>query len=511
MGNRALRTSVLLSLLWLSSLGNRAAAADRVDSLVRFLPANSNGLVVVRVAELLNSPRGQQEDWRGHDELFLAGSDSVPAWIDVIVIGTAFQPGHMGDDWSAAVLPLPAKTTVESIANFEGKPLQSIGDTPAFYSQRYGYVLQLSPGIAGVMSPAQRQNTARWIREVRSRRQSALSDYLGQAARRSDQIVMALDMFEMFDPDVIRKRLESIPTLRGQAEELRRCADTLRGLRGVTFTANVVNDTEARLAIDFSSPLTLAAARLKQVFLDFLDEEGAQLADFKESTASLQGNSLILTTQLSDQGLRRIMSLGVSPCPYQPDLAARAPAPTTLNEASSNQADMKGASQRYYASISRVIDDLSTRLSLATQDAIAIWIEQDAMRIENLGTRDVDPDLMKFGADVSGRLRAITASLRGTRVAVDTEQQTLTYNVRVNTMPVGRWGGGWYGWPRTYGWGANMVPYYQTESNLAEVRANQAQAIREGAAQREQIWQSIIEGRAAIRQQMLQRYGDGFK
>ncbi len=505
---RFLRTCVF----WLLALtvGNHGMAAEQVESLLRFLPTASNGLVIVRVNELLNSPRAQRENWRKNEDRFLAGADAIPAWVELIVIGTAFQPGITGDDWSAAVIPLPANTTVESIAGYEGIPLQSIGKTPAFYSPRNGYVIQLANGVAGVMSPAQRQNAARWIREVQSARRSPLSDYLEQAARQPDQIVMALDMLDMLDPDVLRRRLEAAPALQGKADDVRRVVDGLQGLRGMTLKVNVRNNTEAQLTVDFSAPPPLPASELKALFLNMLSDEGAELAEVNDALASVQGNALLLSLQLSDQGLRRIMALGLAPFPNQPGNAPAAAGPTNASGSAAASEQTKTATRKYFASVGRVLDDLGTRLSLTSQ-TVAIWIDQGATTIDNLPTRDVDADMLRFGADVSSKLRALNASLRGTRVAVNTEQQTLTYNVQVGAVPVSGWGRSWYGWPRAYGWGSTMVPYYQTQSNLADVRQNQAQAIRAGEGEREKIWQSITDSRAAIRLQMIQRYGEGFQ
>src|SRR5262245_470997 len=105
-----MRNQQLLSLkglvLALTFASIHVQAAENLDSLLPYLPPTSNTLAVVRVREILESPRAKQEGWREQSVKFLAGADAVPVWVDALALGGHFYPGDT-ENWSASVLLCP--------------------------------------------------------------------------------------------------------------------------------------------------------------------------------------------------------------------------------------------------------------------------------------------------------------------------------------------------------------------------------------------------------------------
>jgi hypothetical protein len=88
---------------------------------------------------------------------------------------------------------------------------------------------------------------------------------------------------------------------------------------------------------------------------------------------------------------------------------------------------------------------------------------------------------------------------------VSTDQGRLVVNYDVTPGQVGGWGpGAWFG-------GATYTPStWHATSNLQEVRAKQAEAIQQGADEREQIWQAVEADRDQMRRKMLAAFGEDF-
>jgi hypothetical protein len=61
-------------------------------------------------------------------------------------------------------------------------------------------------------------------------------------------------------------------------------------------------------------------------------------------------------------------------------------------------------------------------------------------------------------------------------------------------------GGGGFG-----GFGFN-IPETQYQDNFGEIRGKQAEVIKQGAAEREKLWQTIDADTSTIRQKMVERY-----
>jgi len=498
---RYLQILTLCCVLAFATRSNFAPAAEPIESLLRYLPASANGLVVVRVKELLASPRAVREKWSENSGRFLAGADTIPHWVEVFVMGSQVHPGS-DDGWTATVVPLPPPISLATLAKSENIAVVSLGGASAALS-RDSYYLELAPQVLGVMSPAHRQDAARWARDARLATDPQLSPFLQQAVQLPGQIVMALDTQDMLDPSRVEARLKACVALRDQPDAIGSLRDAVVGMRGVTFRADIKEETEARITFVFADPLPSAAVALKDVFLEFLVDEHLMVPDLRESQARIDGKELLVSVTLSDPALRQIMSLVMAPYPAQPaDVQATTEPPTKEDAAE----ERKRLNRGFYAAVQRALGDLqrSVKLSFTNPDLAtqAGWVERAIGKIDYLSLKGVDPELAKYSAEVTAKLRAVSASLRGMAVSVNTAESTLTYRVEPRMV------GGYYRGRR--GWGASIAPTYNVQSNLAEVRKEQAAAVTSSVADREKIWQAMANDHAAIRELMLERYGEDF-
>jgi hypothetical protein len=96
-------------------------------------------------------------------------------------------------------------------------------------------------------------------------------------------------------------------------------------------------------------------------------------------------------------------------------------------------------------------------------------------------------------------------------IKVNTLEKSVVYYV--DARPAYRsgfewwWGGARTAWrPYTYG---QPVDVHVT-SNLQQVREKQSEVVAGSAPERDQIWRMIHDERAAMRRQMIGKYGDAF-
>ena len=93
------------------------------------------------------------------------------------------------------------------------------------------------------------------------------------------------------------------------------------------------------------------------------------------------------------------------------------------------------------------------------------------------------------------RLRAIAASLRGEVVDVANLEKKIGYGVSVGTAP---------------GWGWRPQPFVWIDTNQAQIRARQQEAIEKGETTRQEIWKTIETQTADIRSRMGQKLKTAF-
>ena len=503
-----MRRSAMILVLCLVCGAQTVHASDGGANLLKYIPDDANVIGVIRVAGILASPRAKAEGWaERQQEQFLAGAALVPPWVETVAIGAHTQPGMEPAGWTVMLLQRPKPVQMALVAEHEKSTVEQIAGHDVVFSARGAYFVGIPRDVIAIRSPAFRQDTARWIRSISRERESSLSPYLIEAAASAEHIVLAIETRDMADPQRLRERLQASPALSGASIDA--VHRLLLGLRGVRFTATVTDQTLARFWFDFSEPPAADAEFIKSLFLEFLNDQGALLPDLAEATADVSGRSVVLAANLSDDSLRRILSLltlpnlehaAESPEATQPE-GQRAEGQPESQRIRSAEHDVR-SSLRYLTAIERMLADLKRSLQRAKEyERTAKWHETFAEKLDRLPIAGVDPELLEYGGRVSSHLRGVAASLRGQAVEVNTQQRSVTWNVSVDPGYVAAswWGGAGY-----------RAPTWHATSNLEQVRQQQAEAISRGAEQRLGIWQIIDDETAAIRRSMSHRYGAAF-
>jgi hypothetical protein len=387
------------------------------------------------------------------------------------------------------------------VAAHERSTIQTIAGKPATLSPRNAYIAQIETNILGVISPAVRQQVSRLIRSgaLEGGSGSGLSEYLTESAGDSkSQIVLAMDLAEIFEPDMLKTRIAATSTAKSRISSISRLTELCMSLRGIRLGITIGEQTDAKLSIDFGIDVGKDGDAVKFLLLEALQDLGASIDALEGSKVSTQGKSVHLTAKFEDEDLRRVMSLVTSPhSGGMEKTAAPEPSAGTAPRVSSE------ASSKYFRAVDQILSDLQKANSRATDYArTATWHANFANKIDQLSTTAVDEQLVQFGQWVSANLRALAASLQGEAIDVNTIQQTLTYN-NFNITPSTYNGGLWVG--------SYSNPWVTATSNLETVREKQADAIRAGAKDRDQVWVIIGEERAKVLDAMRQKFGREFE
>lgn len=477
---RSLLSLVCLSFVLAGNLG-RAAAAEPADLLPMF-PENFNSVAVVRVKEALATKRAAREGWQADQSSdFLAGA--VPPWIDLLVRVSHIHPGQgMDGQWSAALVESTQDFSLPEIAGTEKGTPEMLRETPVVMTNRNSYFVGLQPKLLGIYAPAYRQDVGNWIDRVRTKKTADIVGYLDDALKQTrGHVVLAMDCRDLFEPSFIRYRLEGAKGLQGKSPTDVQTMETLfRGLRGVRSQVTIDETIQWEVALDFDQPVGAEATLVRDVFAEFLDDMGTTLDEVAGALVSTEGNSVVLRAELSDFGLRRIMTLITSPQGGRKDVAKKNP------------------DRDYFVDLEKILNDLQGSAKKASDAAkVASWCENYAKKIERSSTTGVDPMLINYGQTLATRLRALGASLRGTKLQVDTLQNSVTWDVHYQPGYVSA---GWW----SVGYQPDVV---NTTSNLREVREKQAQAVLAGQSERESVWAMIDADREGVRRKLRAKYG----
>jgi hypothetical protein len=460
-------------------------AGPPTAELLNKLPENTNSIVVINVLEIIKTPRGVREGWGKNNQQveFLAGAIPIYPSVERVVIGSQFEPHSPGKSWYAGLIALNKPVSMEKLAERHQSTVEDLGGDKAVFSQRVGYLVRFSDDLLGVMGSNDRQTVSRWIRAAKASEKPTIAFYLRQAAAKhpTAHIFMAIDTDDLINPKGLRLALLESTLFQGN-DKLREYVERyIARLRGVRFVAQIGDQIRGKFILDSPVEATKDLEVLKPFFIERLTKIGAELEDLTAASITMQDTSVILELNLSDSDLMKIMSVMSSPLlnPNPEDVETLKLSPDGVSVP---------LSMRYYQSVNKILDDLVKQNKKATDyTKAALWQDMYAKKIGQLSVLHVDKDVLRYGADVAGRLHATADSLRGVPIQVDKLEG------QVYWMQSGGWGLRWWG-------GGNI------DTNIPQVQLAQIDVIKKDDENRKKLWEQIDNERASIRSKMAERY-----
>jgi hypothetical protein len=476
-----LRAAVAVCLLTLVVSNGRAADLD--DLLAR-LPESANTVCVVNVKAMRNlssdSPDGFQ---------IVAGT-IVPPPVDIIVYCTHLTPGELNTRKTCGVFKLNRNATINDVMSRTSGSITEFSGTQVIVNPTRGYYAMFGPDLVGFARQVTRQEFARWYQFARSNEKVVVSKYLAGAVNGSDALMVgAIDMENQLDPMRVHDKLVLSKTMEGFGkEDVEKMAALISGMRGITMTVRGKALDEAEVRFDFAEPIGDRADVVKFLFSETIDNMGVSLREFKAGSAVADGNTVKLTTKLSDDGLMVIMSMFMPPVP--------SPKPPAEPKMESNGVSL-ASTQKYFNRVNQIIDDVRKKTkNVVSADDLATTIDRynkahmqfdtAAKQIENVPPRYVDADMVKYAEGAANKLRVLAASMHGVVVDVDALQSGMAY-----LATGGLWGG-------------------SIDSNVTAIRQKQAEAVAADANRRNEILLTLDSDRREILRLMNDRYKTDF-
>jgi len=475
--------SILLTIL------NQSFAAQ-LEQLANRVPETANSLVVINVKAAYASRLARAQNWKQQGlEAHQAGITAIPSGADDVLMAAEIDFELMKPQWEIAVARVQQVPAMQDIAARSGGRLDRLAGVRAVERPNDSFVVNLGPKLIGAMSPANRQQVIRWVRKSQRRQSPELSPYLGEAlqvAERSDnQIVLALDLHGIFAAAEIAANLDNKQDLiKDEQDNIDTLSQAIASIRGIRLEVELANPAQGRLAIDFAQDVALLQNVAKPLLLNVLADHGAKIDDLEDWQAKVDGKSIELSGELSQSGLRRVLSVLSSPVG---PMAAPAGAGSTSD-------DIADASQRYFQSVIHYLDDLFVSdFQPQSLFQARTWVERYARKIGDLDAHQVDPDVVAFAGSVQDYLNEIVSVVDRTQKRTDLREVTLYQAGQRRFNRYGAFGG------------YVEKPYVARDRAIA-----QADESNQGLIQVDAIVRDLRAISAQTRKTMTDRYGRQF-
>lgn len=461
-------------------------AAAQLDQLVLRVPSAANALVIVNAQSLHAHIQSVGDDWEG------AGQTAPLAGVQWYLQAAELDYEFMQPLWEVSVSALPQAPTMEQIAAASGGRADRLAGSVTVERPNDSYVVAFGPRVLAVMSPANRQQVARWIREAKTRKAPALSPFLTDAVRIADagpaQIIVAFDLGGVLAPEEIEHALAKSPALTAAGVDPNGAAELLGNLSGLRLNIQWRDDAfHGELVVEFSQSPAALAKVAQPLLLEILAKRGANVGALEQWTSSVRGNAIVLEGVMTSSGLRRVASILSSP--VGPASAAPAPSAQTVSPESVTGA----ASQAYFRAVTGYLDDLfGGNIRPQSLYQIQVWVDRYARQIQDLNTQNVDPDVLAYTSNVIVLLGEIGSEMQRAQMRSDIREST------VDGPGFNRYGR--YG---AYG-------YFEKGYVARDIALAQADEASQGLAAMQQIVGELHQLSDQTRQAMSQRYGIQF-
>lgn len=441
----------VLCVTWISL--SPVAGGGEFQTLLKPIPEDANALVAIDVERMFNSALAKAENWRQkYADVYAATPLVLPPNAEKFLLASEMDIEFMQPAWEIASMFLTDNPSTQEIVELTGGVTDSFFGTDAVWTGQQTCVARFDPNVYAAFFPATRQSAARWIRKTLGVGSTQLSPYLmqtvGEAENSPAQVVMAFDLEHIVHGEEIRAAVDRSELLGDLDKD--QVTQLFTTLRGVTMGVRVSDKITGKVSIDFAEDTAILADVAKPLILAMLSGAGAMLDEFENWSGKADAKRLVLQGNLTDAGMRRLLSLmGLhSPLvrhgdPQSPDPAPapgsqeskpqtndrpdeprsldspRAPEPPPVQDrgeigdpaaTSVSEATMGRATADYFRSVKRQTSDLLQRDPKSIAD-VALWIDSATRKINRLPTRNVDPEMVAFGQEVTaGMQQAISVA-----------------------------------------------------------------------------------------------------
>jgi len=499
----------------LATIGFTASAsAASFGDMVKHVPGDANVVVLFNVQQILDSPMAKSGGWKeSHDQAFAAGMVFLPPTATRFIMASRMDMETFTPIWEVVLMDMGGTSfSLAGLAREYGGKIDKVGTVDAVYLPTDKYAVKLSDSLFGARAPGERQATARWVADVGTVQRLApyIQQAIGYSDRAATDVIMAMDIGDMFSAAEIETRLAGAESLANKTNvDIKAIARTLASIRGVTLGIRLGERPYGVLKVEFKESAKPLAGHGKALLLEALGRRGAMIDDFADWDPKTEENLISIEGYLTEDGMRKIFSI------FQVSSVARSVTRgegDTEEQGQGAEADAQkviAATKQYYNNVQKMFKELKDK-EPQRMSQYGAWFEKYAAKIDNLPLVGVDKDMLDYGRYVAQSMRSASMVVknRGISAAAGEVQAAATEGYGYDYA----YGGGYANrWTGNAGWGygtGTVVPSYTAYLGEQQSRRTQVRvaANTQMSSNLQQIIASVNEATAHIRLAMAEKY-----
>ena len=336
-------------------------------------------------------------------------------------------------NWEAGYATVTTTFDAGKLAAAMGGYVDKIGDQQVVWTPKQSYLVPISDNRIGFLRPARRALAASWIN---SQQNNPIPAYLTQQAKQSEDflsLMLAIDLDDAFSPAKLQTQLSSFASLGKQDPQA--LAQLLSSVQGLSIIVGRHSLSECILSVQFDQSPAAFAPQAAAVLNEILNNNGTSAPEVASWKTKVDGNSLIFQGPISANSLDGVFNI-FSLQSYAAQVVKEASKPAETGQGGDSRT--LSATKTYFDSVKGLVERVR-QYDAKTTGYRAKWDEQQARRLDELPTLNVDPQMLDYGVNVA-------SVLRGNGVAIQTGSVNATGGVHGRGQLSGYgYYGGYYG------------------------------------------------------------------
>ena len=373
--------------------------------------------------------------------------------------------------WEAGFASLTKAITADDLARNLNGYVDTVADKQVVWTPKQAYLVPLDAGRLGFVRPAKRSLLSDWLRSSGG---SKASTFLTEHAAQPEQFLsfmLAIDLQDSFSPVTIASRLAIFESLK--STDLKSATSILSSVQGVSIIVGRRSLKECILSIEFAqspaSLLPVANALLNEI----LNRNGTAAPEVSMWQPKVDKNKLTFQGAISSESLESVLGI-FSLSNYAENVVASSQGKSELKrepKSDVSQPTSGGAyvqeSKQYFTKVNAYVERVR-KYSAQTTGYRAKWNDQQARHIDELGTLNVDPQVIEYGSAVSNMLRNNALTIRTGNISAGQVKAA-------QGLSQASYGQASYGYGYGYGYGESSY-YYDPNTSVDYQRVTDAQA-----------------------------------
>jgi hypothetical protein len=409
------------------------ARANEFDEVTDIIPSSANALVIVDFSALANSEWAIKNDLQIGDVLY--GSPELQR----IVVASEVDFEYMVPLNQIAFAKFATKSSFDSFASANEGRVISIADKQVVWLPHRTAVTTLDNETFLILPHHSRQNATRYIRnyvtEPNADRASIFLKYATDqiSDRENNVAAFAMDLRDTIGRtaiDRVVQKSEVFPIkLRADVAKL------MTGLEGIVLTVNAGEDLRASIQLRFQDDAMLLTGRGVEFIDSIMRNLGVGQGEIAQWQEKIDGQTVVIHGPINERALEEFLSLAfldVAVPRSIRDLAsnlkqieiANAPPQEQTEDKRDTQpqierepvAPVVDATKDYLNRLRRMMIGLNRR-TLVQPLQSRYWLDRYAFKIQYINRENVDPKLLEFADELTGKLHAMADQLEGALVA----------------------------------------------------------------------------------------------